>query len=327
MLTIPQPDLDILDFNALEPRPFDDACITIGNFDGVHLGHQAIIKRMVQEAHRATRPVRVITFYPNPYVFFTNAAEAYYLSTPGEKQRQLLSLGVDQVITFKFDEDFAELIPETFLVQLKQSFGLGVLVVGQDFALGANRQGTIPVLKQIGRAHAFTVKTIPFIDLGGIQLSSTQIRQYLDRGEGDRAAELLGRLYAVTGEVVHGSNRGALIGVPTANLAHWPGKKLPAVGVYATRVNLPGGVFQGITNVGFRPTFEDQAQANVEVYILNFSQNIYGQVIRLDFIQKIRDEQKFTGVDAFLEQIERDKETAKRIFEHDESKTNLPSQP
>jgi riboflavin kinase/FMN adenylyltransferase len=317
MVNILQPDLEILEFDKLTPKPYDDACITIGNFDGVHLGHQAIIKRMVQEAHKNAHPVRVITFYPNPYVFFTKSEQAYYLSSPREKEKQLLSLGVEQVITLRFDHQFAALSAETFLIKLKESLGLGVLVVGHDFALGAGRQGTIPVLKEIGKAHDFRVKTIPYVDLQGAPISSTQIRQFLDSGAVEKAAELLGRYYTVEGKVVHGSDRGTHIGLPTANIEHWPGKKLPGVGVYATRVFLQGAVYQGITNVGFRPTFENQSQVNIEVHILDFSQDVYDQTISLEFLQKIRGEQKFSNADALLNQIEHDKETAKRIFQHD----------
>jgi riboflavin kinase/FMN adenylyltransferase len=316
MQNIVQPDLNILDFPALKPMPFDDSCITIGNFDGVHLGHQAIIQRMVQAAKQQAHPVLVITFYPNPYVFFNKPDQAYYLSTPREKERQLLALGVDQVITFRFDREFAALTAEAFLVKIKQALGLSVLVVGQDFALGKGRQGSIPVLKEIGLTQGFKVEIIPQIDLGDKEISSTRIRQRLDEGAVDQVAELLGRPYRVAGEVSHGSDRGARIGLPTANIAQWPQKKLPAVGVYATRVHLQGQAYYGITNVGFRPTFEQQSQVNVETHILDFSGDIYGERISLEFIKKVRDERKFSGVDEFLAQIERDKAEAKRIFQH-----------
>lgn len=314
-----QPDVNIIDFPELTPLPYDDACITIGNFDGVHLGHQAIISRMVQEAKKDNRPVLVVTFYPNPSMFFKQPQRPFYLSTPGEKESQLMGLGVDRVITFRFNREFADLTAEAFLLSLKEKLGLGVLVVGQDFALGKDRQGTIPVLKAIGRAHDFEVETIPQIQTGNEEISSTMIRQLLDIGAVDRVAELLGRPYRVYGEVTHGSDRGARIGLPTANIAHWPEKKLPAVGVYATLVDLHGQTQQGITNVGYRPTFENQNQVNVETHILGFDGNIYGEKIDLAFIQKLRDEQKFSGVDAFLAQIERDKVKAKRIFRHEKT--------
>jgi riboflavin kinase/FMN adenylyltransferase len=317
MHLIPEPDLNIVEFSALKPLVNADTTITIGNFDGVHRGHQAVIEHMLEMARAESQAVIVLTFYPNPAVFFNQPVQPFYLSSPREKESQLLALGVDRVITFRFDREFAELTPEVFVLKLQETLGLRVLVVGQDFALGKGRQGTIPYLNQLGDQYGFEVRVIPHLDYGEQEISSSRIRNYLDAGAVDEARKLLGRPYRVTGEVAHGSDRGKKIGLPTANVAHWPGKKLPAVGVYATLVNLEGEVYQGITNVGYRPTFEEQTRVDVEAYILDFSQDIYGQSISLDFIQKIRDEQKFSGVDALLAQIERDKAQAKRIFQND----------
>jgi len=318
MHNIAQHDLNILDFTAYDPLPYTNACITIGNFDGVHLGHQAIIQHMVKEAQPQDLAVLVVTFFPNPYVFFNQPQQPYYLSTPREKEHQLLALGVDRVITFRFDHEFAALSAEEFLTKLRYTMGLTHLMVGEDFALGKGRHGTLPVLQQIGQAQGFRVETFPHIDLGTQEVSSTRIRQLLEQGAVDQAGELLGRLYTVSGEVRHGSDRGGRIGLPTANIDHWPHKKLPAVGVYATRVHLQGQVYRGLTNIGYRPTFETQSLVNVETHILDFPQNIYGEMLELEFIQKLRDEQKFSGADALLAQIERDKAQAQRIFQHDE---------
>jgi riboflavin kinase / FMN adenylyltransferase len=318
-----EPDVNIITFEALTPQAYQKSYVTIGNFDGVHLGHQAVISSMVQAAKKQDRPVLVVTFYPNPTLFFKPTEEPFYLSTPREKQERLLSLGIDQVLTVRFDRAFANLSAETFLAALKDKLGLGVLVVGEDFALGKNRQGTIPVITALGETYGFAVETIPQILLTEVEVSSTIIRQMLDIGAVDRAADLLGRPYSVRGEVTHGSDRGARIGLPTANITHWPEKKLPAVGVYATLVRLHQQTYQGITNVGYRPTFEKQTQVYVETHILDFDRNIYGEKFELAFIQKLREEQKFSGVDAFLAQIERDKAKAKRIFKHGKTKTNL----
>ena len=314
-----QPDVNIIDFGTLKPLPDQDSCITIGNFDGVHLGHQAIITQMVREAEIKNRPVIVVTFFPNPYAFFNAPREAFYLSTPGEKEQQLLSLGVDRVFTFRFNQEFANLTAEGFISELKKKLGLGVLVVGEDFALGKNRQGTIPVLNKLGRRFAFSVETISQVKASDREISSTMIRRVLDNGAVAEAAEHLGRPYQVAGLVTHGSDRGSKIGLPTANLDFWPQKKLPAVGVYATLVYLNDQVLHGITNIGYRPTFEDQQQVNIETHILDFEGNIYGEKMSLAFIDKLRDEQKFSGVDAFLAQIERDTAQARRIFQHVET--------
>lgn len=312
-------DLNIFDFFELNPLGFRDSYITIGNFDGVHLGHQAIIRKMIQRAKDQKCPILVVTFFPNPADYFNPELDAFYLSTPKEKEMQILKLGVDRVITFRFNRDFANLPPRAFLSGLKENLGLDKLVVGHDFALGKNRVGTLPVIKEIGQEMSFSVETITPVDFGGEEISSTKIRQRLAEGRVAEAAEMLGRPYAVSGEVTHGSDRGSRIGLPTANLTPWKKKKLPAVGVYATRVLHEGIEYYGLSNIGFRPTFEKQTLPNMETHILGFDGNIYGEKLTLKFIAKIRDEQKFSGVEALLAQIERDKETARRIFSDDET--------
>jgi riboflavin kinase / FMN adenylyltransferase len=306
-----------IDFFELKPLPYKKTCITIGNFDGVHLGHQAIISQMVELANSNGKPLIVITFFPNPFDFFNPEIQSFYLSTPEEKKAHLLDLGVDQVLTFKFDRRFANLTPSEFLSGLKYKLALETLVVGEDFALGKNRQGTIPVLRNIGERLSFKIKVLPSVKLDNRDISSTKVRKLLDRGEVGKVADLLSRYYAISGVVTHGSDRGAKIGLPTANITHWPKKKLPAIGVYASHVDLRGENYLGITNVGYRPTFENQATANIETFIFDFNDNIYGERMNLSFVAKIREEQKFSGVDEFLAQIERDKATARRIFKND----------
>lgn len=301
-------------FSRLTPLSYENSCITIGNFDGIHLGHQAIINRMIKEAKSQQRPVLVITFFPNPADFFQRSARSDYLSSPREKETFLLSLGVDDVITFEFDQAFANLPPEKFLGSLKDNCGLKTLVIGQDFALGKDRLGTIPVIKALGESMSFSVEVISPVGSDEQAISSTRIRQLLDQGDVGAAAALLGRPYSVTGLVTHGSDRGARIGLPTANLETWSKKKIPAVGVYATMVELHGKVYRGLTNIGYRPTFETQDVPTMETHILGFDGNIYGEQLVLNFIEKIRDEQKFSGVEEFLAQIERDKTTARGIF-------------
>ncbi len=310
---------NIIEFVDLPQMLYHQSCITVGNFDGVHLGHQAIIKQIVGRGKSQGKPVIVITFFPNPADFFNRSEKHFYLTSPAEKEEILLGLGVDKVVTFRFDQNFANLLPEAFLSAMKEKLGLGTLVVGYDFAMGKNRQGTIPVLKSLGVEMDFKVEVLAPVKFDGQEISSTRIRQALKSGDVSLARELLGRPYQVSGEVTHGSDRGSRIGLPTANMTHWELKQLPAVGVYATRPILMGGIYQGITNIGFRPTFEHQDQPNIETHILDFDGNIYGEKLELEFIEKIRDEQKFSGVEAFLAQIERDKAKARRIFRHDET--------
>ncbi|MFW5713416.1 MAG: bifunctional riboflavin kinase/FAD synthetase [Brevefilum sp.] len=314
-----QEQLHVIDFFELPSQPFSDSCVTIGNFDGVHLGHQAIIKKMVEDSKIETKPVIVITFFPDPSDFFNPAKEAFYLTTPSEKRWRVCQLGVDRVLTLHFTKRLSELTAREFLTALVEKVDLKTLVIGRDFALGRDRQGTLPVIQTLGDELGFVVEVIEPVKKAGEEISSTRIRQHLVQGQVEAAAKLLGRPYSIFGPVTHGSDRGSRIGLPTANIAHWPKKQLPAVGVYATRVFLGKNEYLGITNVGFRPTFEDQESPNIETHILDFDGNIYGEDLELHFIAKIRDEQKFSGVDALLEQIERDKSTARKIFNHEQT--------
>ncbi len=319
--------LEIVRFSDLKPQPFKNSFITIGNFDGVHLGHQAIIYHMLQEAKPKLSPVIVVTFFPNPHDYFNPKIENQYLSTPAEKSAKLLELGVDSVITFEFNREFANLSPITFMSGLIDKLGLCVMVVGPDFAFGKDRQGTGSILQTIGHDYSLSIETVQPVVYKDQDVSSTKIRHFLDEGNVVCAAKLLGRYYTLSGLVVHGSDRGSKLGLPTANLLCWPRKKKPAVGVYATRVTYNNRVFQGITNVGYRPTFEVQSLSNIETHILDFDGNIYGEKLTLEFIDKIRDEQKFDSINAFLAQIDRDKAIARKIFNHDETPPNLPLKP
>lgn len=312
-------DVEIVDFSTLSRRPYQHTWVTIGNFDGVHLGHQAILNQMVLKAQLEEKPVVVITFFPNPSDYFQREQAPFYLSTPKEKEILLKALGVRDVLTFHFNQDLANLSAGDFLSGLKAALDVDTLVVGHNFVLGKNRAGTIPVIQSIGERLSFSLEVVPAIEVGQEEISSTEIRNRLEAGDVQGAARLLGRLYQVSGSVTHGSDRGARIGLPTANLLHWPKKKLPGIGVYVTRAWLKDKAYEGITNVGFRPTFEKQDVTNVETHLLDFDGNIYGEQLALDFIEKIRDEQKFDGVSALLAQIERDKATARRIFSHDKT--------
>jgi riboflavin kinase/FMN adenylyltransferase len=318
---------EIVRFQDLSPKPYLDSCLTIGNFDGVHLGHQAIIRRMVQDTKQSGSPLIVVTLYPNPSVFLKKRPINEYLSTPDEKEKMLRELGVDEVVTFKFDEEFANLKPEIFISGLVDNLQMRVLVVGPDFAMGKGRQGSRAFLDEAAGNLKFSIKAAQPVLFEDLDVSSTRIRRFLDEGNVKVAAKLLGRYYDITGTVVHGSDRGSRIGLPTANLSYWHEKKRPAIGVYATHVTLDEVMYQAITNVGYRPTFETQTVPNIESHILGFDGNIYGECLTLTFIDKIRDELKFDSVNAFLAQIEQDKETAREIFTYAETPPYLSSKP
>lgn len=319
MLIKKKPQTHVIDFFEYLPKPYVHSFVTIGNFDGVHLGHQAIVRRAVSQAEDEKRPVVVVTFFPDPSDFFNPDREAFYLTSPSEKKTRLCQLGVNHVLTFKFTNKFSRLTAREFLSALKKKIDLQTLVIGRDFALGKDRQGTLPVIRSLGEEFGFDVELVDPVEFEGEEISSTKIRRLLDRGQVGEAAQLLGRPYAIYGPVTHGSDRGSKIGLPTANIAHWQKKQLPALGVYATRVFLREQKYYGITNIGLRPTFEDQKKPNIETHILDFDGNIYGEDMELHFVQKIREEQKFSGVDAFLDQIERDKSTARKIFSNEQT--------
>lgn len=309
----------VIDFFEFIPQLNAPSFVTIGNFDGVHLGHQAIIRKMVQKAEGDERPVIVITFFPDPSDFFNPHQKAFYLTSPSEKNRRLCKLGVDSVLTFHFTQNFSELKARKFLLVLSEKLAMNTLVIGRDFSLGKDRQGTLPVIQSLGEDLGFSVEMVEPIKLKGREVSSTRIRQQLVQGQVDQAAELLGRPYSISGPVTHGSDRGSRIGLPTANIAHWPKKQLPGVGVYATRVILGEDEHMGITNVGLRPTFENQKKPNIETHILDFDGNIYGEDLELRFVEKIREEQKFSSVNAFLDQIKHDKSAARKIFSNEQT--------
>lgn len=323
----PEGILDIIRFNDLSPQPYKDVILTIGNFDGVHLGHQAIIQRMLKEAKQDDSPLVVVTFDPNPAVFFDHRLESEYLSAPEEKEAMLLDLGVDSVITLKFDQAFANLSPKDFVNGLIEKLYLSVLVVGPDFAMGKDRQGMSSVLEEIAISQSFSIISVQPVEYEGLDVSSTRIRHFLDEGNVQKAAKLLGRTYTLIGTIVHGSDRGSRIGLPTANISYWMGKKRPAVGVYATFATLNNRRYQGITNVGYRPTFEIQSNPNIETHLLDFDGNIYGERLTLAFIDKIRDEQKFENVKQFLAQIDLDKAVARKILANVKTPPNLPATP
>lgn len=316
MYAFVEPEFNLIEFKKMSPLPFEDSVVTIGNFDGVHLGHQSVIQYLVGKAVEKQKPALVVTFFPNPSLYFKQQQNHFYLSGPSEKETLLDQLGVEKVITFRFNQDFANLSPTEFLLGLKEKLGLRNLFVGEDFALGKDRQGTIPRIKSIGQELSFSVQIIPKITISNNEVSSTAIRELLDKGDVTQAANLLGRYYSLSGMVTHGSDRGSRIGLPTANIHYWVHKKLPAVGVYATLVDLNGKTWQGVTNVGYRPTFENQTNISIETHILNFDDNIYGEQLELKFLQKLRDEQKFPDLDTFLAQIEIDKASARRIFQN-----------
>jgi riboflavin kinase/FMN adenylyltransferase len=293
------------------------AWITIGSFDGIHLGHQAIIKELVRGSHRSHDPAVVVTFFPHPSKVLGGTNGRFYLTLPEEKDQMLAAMGVSSVLTLKFDRVLASQSAEEFIRMLHQQMKFSCLLVGFDFRLGANRSGDIHTLSQLGKELGYCVHTIqPFRD-STQTVSSTIIRDMIKKGDIWGASRLLNRLYSVQGKVVHGDGRGKHIGLPTANLDIWKEKLLPGAGVYAAWADLNGQKLASVVNIGYRPTFYDQPEIQtIEAYLLDFNQDIYGKNLQLDFIKCIRPEIKFSSADELMQQIKQDIDQSHEVFSH-----------
>ncbi len=297
---------------SLESVYLHNAWLTIGSFDGVHRGHQAIVRKLVSEAHSAGAHAVVLTFYPHPAVVLGKRQDSFYLTSPEERAILLGQLGVDIVVTHPFNPEVAALSAQGFMTYLKKHLGLSRLFVGYDFALGRGREGNVPRLQELGSQLDYSVELLSPFEVDGQVVSSSLIRNVLSEGDAERAARLLGRPYRIPGQVIPGDGRGRTIGIPTANLDVWPQRALPKAGVYVCRAWVNGQSWGAVSNVGVRPTFESQpVQPRVEAHILDFDQDLYGQTIQLDFLSRVRDEQRFPNVQALIDQIHQDVKTAR----------------
>jgi riboflavin kinase/FMN adenylyltransferase len=314
----------------LAPRALARGCsVTIGNFDGVHRGHQALIGSVVTHARSAGLPAVVITFEPHPLRVFKGKDAPPLLMPLQQKLECLADLGVDLTLVIPFTRETANLSPEDFVTTvLVECLNTRHLVVGYDYAFGKGRRGNAAMLASMGQEWGFEVVEYPAVYVGGDIVSSTRVRAMLRLGDMSEARALLGRPYSVEGAIEHGMNRGGrLLGFPTANLGLNDSLLLPKSGVYAVvaEVNpalhqLPGvcsgssGVYhKGVANVGTNPTF-GQESLRVETHLLDFHKDIYGQHFRVYFIQRLRDERKFDGVAELMEQIRRDAREAKTLL-------------
>lgn len=304
-------------FTSLEPLRLQGAWVTIGAFDGVHRGHQALLRDFVAEARAHNAPAVVVTFYPHPAEVLGNRRNPFYLSTPEEKAALIARLGVDVLVTHPFNREVAQRSARDFMEDLHAHLGLRRLWVGYDFALGRHREGDIPTLRRLGEALGYTLHVVEAYRQDGMVVSSTRIRQALAAGDVALAARLLGRPYAVPGKVTRGDGRGRQLGFPTANLAVWPKRMMPAAGVYACQAEAAGEVYPAVVNLGVRPTFERRAVApRLEAHLLDFSGDLYGQTLTLHFIARLRPEQRFPSAEALAAQIARDVAAAREALQH-----------
>jgi riboflavin kinase/FMN adenylyltransferase len=292
----------------------DGAWLSVGVYDGVHLGHCTILEPMAAGAHAAGSPAVVLTFDPHPAVVLNGPREGFLLTSPAERAERLAELGVDVLVTFPFNREAAATPARAFVETLQAHLGLRQLWVGEGFALGHNREGDIPTLAEYGRELGFSVNAVRPLEMGGAPVSSTRIRGHLAAGEVEAANALLGRAYSLRGTVAPGDGRGRTIGIPTANLSVTAERAVPANGVYAGRARLGGESHPAVTNIGVRPTFEQATpRRTVETHLLDFEGDLYGREVELSFAARLRGEQKFDGVEALVTQIHADIERAREV--------------
>ena len=293
-----------------------ESVVTIGVFDGVHIGHRTMIRRLVEEARASNRLAVVLTFHPHPDTVLQDVEPRYYLTTPEQRAQLLSSLGVDVVITHPFDDDIRHIRAGQFVEQLIKHLHLKELWVGSDFALGYEREGTVEFLRDLGSHHGFGVTAIELImsEAGGESIHSSQVRDLVRQGEMRQAKSMLGRAYSVEGKVVQGQQRGRTIGIPTANLEIWAKQIIPPNGVYAGLARINEETFLAATNIGMRPTFGED-YLSIEAHLLDFDQDIYGETMALTFEARLRPEIKFDGLDDLLTQIKLDIEQARVLLE------------
>ena len=293
--------------------PFDRTVLAIGNFDGVHRGHTAILKRVVDRAGRENAQPAILTFHPHPRKLFSGE-EPPLITAFDEKMRLIEQRGVAAAFVVGEDRSFYRMSPREFSKRvLHQGLSVAHLFVGYDFSFGKNRSGDIAELKVQGDKLGFSVEKVEAVEVDGTPVSSTEIRRLIGDGAVDRAARLLGREYSMRGEVVEGMKRGgAQLGFPTANV-DFSTRLVPADGVYAVRVVRDGVEYPGVANLGNNPTFSNST-FTLEVYILDFSQDIYGEVIEVSFVRRIRGERAFADPEELIVRIKKDVEEAREIL-------------
>lgn len=270
---------------------------------------------MVAEGHSKKLATVVVTFHPHPAAVLRGRMGDFYLTLPEERVQLLFDQGADGVVVLPFDVGLAATSARDFMAQVKKHLGLKILYAGQDFALGRGREGNIEVLRQLGLEMDYLVQVVEPVSLDGQMVSSSRIRALLEAGDVSRAAAFLGRPYRLSGKVVPGDQRGRLIGIPTANLQIQEGKLKPAGGVYACRAWVGETAWAAAVNIGVRPTFDGEGSPiHVEAHLLDFTGDLYGQSLSIEFLEYLRGERRFASVQALVEQIHIDLESTRRLY-------------
>ncbi len=306
--------MERLDGGAPVPAYYRGGIVALGNFDGCHLGHQAVIGRAVARARALGVPALVATFDPHPVRYFKPDVAPFRLTTLDQRERLFAAAGADAMVVFTFDAALAGLTAEAFVDQcLVANLGVAGVITGEDFTFGKGRGGNVAVLAALGTAHGFVCETVGAVTAGAEVVSSSRIRDLLQAGDPAGAATLLTRPFAIEGIVQHGDKVGRTIGYPTANI-DMGGYLRPAYGIYAVRGRLPDGrLLDGAANIGIRPTF-DPPKELLEVYFFDLDEDIYGQVIEVELIAYLRPEAKFDGLEPLMAQMDADCAQARTVL-------------
>jgi len=297
-----------------ELSPEKDTLLTIGVFDGVHLGHKYLISQLTEHAKQQNLLSGVVTFRQHPREVVSLQTRLPYLTNLAEKVNLLQNEGVDAVIALSFTQELAQLSASQFVSLLKKYLRMSGLIIGPDFALGRDREGNAENLRKLGQDMNFSVTVIPPVRVNGEVVSSTAIRNALADGDVKRAVNLIGRSYSLQGRVTTGAGRGLELGFPTANLDIDSKQALPAEGVYATWTYIDDQAYQSMTNIGRRPTFGGNG-CIVEIYILNYQGNLYGRELKIDVIERLRGETQFDTVEELKKQIAEDIKQGRAILD------------
>jgi len=288
--------------------------VTIGTFDGVHCGHKALLARIKEIARQVEGETVLLSFYPHPrMVLYPDDHRVSLLSSPEEKIEELRVAGLDHLVVHPFSTELSRLSAFEYVRDfLVKGINAHTVVVGHDHRFGRNREGDFKTLLELSDVFGFSVQEIPALEIDDIEISSTKIRTALERGDVNEAATFLGRPYTVGGIVFQNRQLGRHLGFPTANLRlSFEHKLVPANGVYVVRVLTPFGNFNGVTNIGIRPTVESKGKVHLETHIFDFDKNLYEEVISVAFLHRLRDERKFESIDALRAAIEDDCRTAR----------------
>ena len=290
-----------------------ESVLTIGVFDGVHRGHQRLIAKVVAEANANGAAAGVVTFRNHPDSVLNPNFRPHYITSVAERTRLMEELGVDFVVPVTFDREVAGLRARKFTKLLSSNLRMRGLVVGPDFAMGYKREGNVEALSTLGAELGFSVSVVDLLSDGGDAVHSTSIRKALVDGNVKDVAKKLGRNFSMSGTVVTGDKRGRTLGFPTANIEVGPDMVVPGNGIYATLAFVDGERHMAATSIGTRPTFDGKGRT-IEAFLLGFDSNLYNRQLRLEFVQRLRDELKFDSVDALLEQMELDVEQTRRLL-------------